>query len=50
VVTPRAVIGGTPNVQLVSAFIKLKSGWSVEYVEVKGRDSAGRNLAERLVP
>lgn len=50
VVTPRAVIAATPNVELVSAFIKLKSGWSVEYVEVKGRDSKGRNLAERLMP
>ena len=50
VVTPRAVIGGSPNVQLVSAYIKLKSGWSVEYVEVKGRTADGRNLAERLLP
>ncbi len=50
VATPRAVIGGSPNVELTSAFIKLKSGWSVEYVEVKGRTKDGRNLAERLLP
>ncbi|MBL8957539.1 MAG: DUF4833 domain-containing protein [Myxococcaceae bacterium] len=50
VATARAVIGGSPNVQLLSAYIKLKSGWSVEYVEVKGRTNDGRNLAERLMP
>jgi len=50
IATPRAVIAATPNVELHSAFIKLKSGWSVEYVEVKGRTRDGRNLAERLLP
>lgn len=49
VVTPRSVIAATPNVELVSAFIKLKSGWSVEYVEVKGRVN-GKGLSERLLP
>ena len=48
-VTPRSVIAATPNVELVSAFIKLKSGWSVEYVEVKGRVN-GKGLSERLLP
>lgn len=50
-VVPRSVIAASPNIELVSAFIKLKSGWSVEYVEVKGRDpKTGKNLAERLLP
>jgi hypothetical protein len=49
VVTPRSVIAGSPNVELVSAYIKLKSGWSVEYVEVKGRRD-GKGVAERLLP
>ena len=50
-VVARAVIAATPNVELQSAFIKLKSGWSVEYVEVHGKDpKSGKGLAERLVP
>lgn len=50
VVVSRSVIAGKPNIELVSAFIKLKSGWSVEYVEVKGRGADGKGLAERLLP
>lgn len=48
-VIARSVIAAMPNVELVSAYIKLKSGWSVEYVEVKGRVD-GKGVAERLLP
>jgi hypothetical protein len=49
-VTPRAAIGGQPNAVLLSAHIQLKTGWSVDYVEVRGRTDEGKNLTERLLP
>lgn len=50
-VVARAEIAKTPNAELVSAYIKLKTGWQVEYVEVKGKEpKEGAALTEKLLP
>ena len=50
-VTSRAVIAGQADVELQSAFIKLKRGWTVDYVEVRGKDpKTGKGLSERMAP
>lgn len=49
--TAHATIAGVPNAELQSAYIKLKSGWTVEYVEVRARDpKTDKGVAERLSP
>jgi hypothetical protein len=48
--TPRTTVAGEKNVMLISVYIRLKSGWVVDYVDVKGRTPDGRNLAERIKP
>jgi hypothetical protein len=51
VVTARAMIAKAPDIELLSCYIKLKTGWQVEYVDVKGKDpKTGAGISERLVP
>lgn len=38
------------RVEFKSAYIKLKSGWSVDYVELRGVDAAGKGVTEKLTP
>jgi hypothetical protein len=46
-----AKIGEVADAELSSAYIKLSHGWSVEYVEVHGRDpKSGKDLTEKLLP
>jgi hypothetical protein len=46
-----STISSVPNAQLDNAFIKLGRGWSVQYVEVHGKDlKTGKDLTEKLEP
>jgi hypothetical protein len=50
-VSARAVIAKNPETELVSCFIKLKTGWTVDYVDVRGKDpKTGAGISERLAP
>lgn len=47
----RTKVEGVADAELVSAFVKLKRAWSVDYVELRGRNPAnGAALSERLEP
>jgi hypothetical protein len=46
----RTVIGAKNGIELLSAFIKVKPVWRVEYVEIRGRMSDGKGISERLEP
>jgi hypothetical protein len=46
----RTVIGTKNGTELLSAFIKVKPIWRVEYVEIRGRTADGKGISERLEP
>ena len=48
--TPRTTVAKQAGVELLSAHIQVKSGWRVDYVEVKGRTGEGKAISERLEP